>query len=227
MLMIVAIMPLNAQTLEEIVKKNYEVSAMEAYRNATTLQITAKAYQGGMEIPTIISIKKPNMVRIEMTVQGMSVIQAYDGARGYMINPMMGSSDAIDLPPADAAKLKDQVMFSADLEAYLKDNILEMAGEAAVDGKPAWKIKATMPGGEIVTVYIDKSSYLQVKSETNVNQMGMEMAVETYISDYTDFEGLKFPRTTTTYANGTEMAMIMIDKVVKNIPMDDNMFKLK
>ena len=226
-LLLLVITSLNAQTLEEIVRKNYEISAMEAYRNATTVQITAKAYQGGMEIPMVISIKNPDKVRIEMSLQGMSVIQAFDGVKGYMVNPMMGSNDAVELPPADAANLKNQASFATDLNEYLKDNKLEMAGESTVDGKPVWNIKAVMPGGEIITLFIDKSSYLQVKSEMSVAQMGMEMEVETYLSDYTDFNGLKLPKTTTTYANGTEMAMMMIEKVELNIPMEDNIFKLK
>ena len=84
-----------------------------------------------------------------------------------------------------------------------------------------------MPGGEIMTVYIDKASFFQVKTEMSVAQMGMEMEIETYLADYTDFNGLKLPKTTTTYANGTEMAMMMIDKVELNVPMDDKIFKLK
>jgi outer membrane lipoprotein-sorting protein len=226
-LLLLAVVSMNAQTIEEIVRKNYELSAMEAYKNATTVQITAKAYQGGMEIPMIISVKNPDKVRIEMSIQGMSIIQSFDGVTGYMINPMMGSNDAIELPPSDAAKLKNQVSFATDMTEYLKNNKIEMAGESTVDGKPVWNIKVEMPDGEIVTLFIDKASYLQVKTEMSVNQMGVDMSVETYMSDYTDFNGIKLPKTTTTYADGTEMVMMMIEKVEINSPMDDKMFKLK
>lgn len=226
-LLLLTVASLGAQTLEEIVKRNYEASSMEAYKNASTVKITAKALQGGMEIPMVISIKNPDKVRVEMSFQGMSIIQSFDGTTGYMVNPMMGSNDVIEMPPADAANLMNQASFSTDLAQYLKDNKLELAGESSISGKPAWIIKVTMPGGDIMTVYLDKSTFLQIKSEMNVSQMGMEMAVETYLSDYTDFNGLKLPKTTTTYANGMEMAMMMIDKVELNISMDDKIFKLK
>lgn len=216
-----------SQSLEEIVKSNYKASAQEALESAKSLRITGKAYQGGMEIPMVISMKNPGKVRVEMSFQGMAIIQAYDGTKGYMINPMMGSSDPVELSPSDAATLKNQSSFTTNLSEYLKNGRLEMAGESTVNGKPAWKIKTTMENGDIAYVYIDKQSYLQVKSDMSISQMGVEMNLETYVSDFTSFGGLLFPKTTTTYANGNEMAMVMIEKVELNPELDDKIFTIK
>jgi hypothetical protein len=60
-----------------------------------------------------------------------------------------------------------------------------------------------------------------------INQMGIEMNIETYLSDFTDFGGVLLPKMTTSYANGTEMMVMIIEKVELNIDMDDKLFTLK
>ncbi|MDX9928615.1 MAG: hypothetical protein RBS37_02055 [Bacteroidales bacterium] len=225
--MLAVLTTLGAQSLEEIARKNYEATGQAAFAEAQTVTIHAKAYQGGMEIPMVISMKKPDKVRITMTFQGMEIIQAYDGVKGYMVNPMMGSSEAVELPPAEAANMKNQANFTTNLTDYLKDNKLEMVGDADVGGKSAWKIKIIMPTGDIAYIYIDKASYRQLKSDMSVSQMGMEINIETYLADYATFNGLMLPKTTTSYANGTEMMMVVIEKAEVNLPMDDKIFIIK
>jgi outer membrane lipoprotein-sorting protein len=218
---------INAQTLEEIAVKNYQATNQEAFEKAKTVIITAKTVQGGIEIPMVISLKNPDKVRVEMTYQGMVIIQAYDGENGYVINPMMGSNDPVAMPANEAANMKNQTNFSSQLMQYLKEDRLEMAGDATISGKTAWKLKATLPTGDVTYVYIDKSSYLQVKSDMKVAQMGMDMDIEAYMSDYTDFSGLLMPKTTTTYANGEEMMVMIIEKVEVDKTIDDSKFTLK
>jgi hypothetical protein len=53
------------------------------------------------------------------------------------------------------------------------------------------------------------------------------MNIETYLSDYTDFSGLLLPKMTSSYANGTEMMVMTIEKVELNVTMDDKIFTLK
>jgi outer membrane lipoprotein-sorting protein len=216
-----------AQSLQEIIQKNYEATNQAAFEKAQTIVISARAYQGGMEIPMVISMKNPDMVRINMTVQGMEIVQAFDGTKGYMINPMMGSSDPIEMTAADASNMKNQVGFISQLKEYEKNNKIELAGEETINGKPAWKLKAILPTGDVSMIYIDKASSLQVKAGVTVSQMGTEMNVETFLSDYTSFDGLMIPKTTTSYANGMEMMVLMVEKVELNKPLDNSMFKLK
>jgi outer membrane lipoprotein-sorting protein len=216
-----------AQSLEEITKKNYAATKMAAYENAQTITVSMKAYQQGMEMAMTMNMKKPDKVRVTISVQGMEIIQAYDGVKGYMINPMMGSSDPVEMPAADAANLKNQNNFSSQLTEYFKENRLELAGEESVGGKPAWKIKATLPSGDITNIYVDKSTFLQVKSDLTVSQMGTEMSIETYMTDYTDYEGLLIPKNISVYSNGTEMMVMVVDKVEVNKPLDDKLFTLK
>jgi hypothetical protein len=57
--------------------------------------------------------------------------------------------------------------------------------------------------------------------------MGTQMSVDSYMTDYSDNNGVVMPKKTTAMANGMEAAVITFDQVEVNIPMDDSVFKVK
>ncbi len=58
------------------------------------------------------------------------------------------------------------------LNNYLKNGQLALAGEESVNGNPAHKLKATVDGGLVLDMFIDKSSYLLVKTSTTISAEG-------------------------------------------------------
>jgi outer membrane lipoprotein-sorting protein len=109
---------------------------------------------------------------------------------------------------------------------YLKNGQLTLAGEDKVNDKPAYKIKATIEGGTVIDMFIDKSSYFLVKTSTTVSQGGMTVVVDSYPSNYTETKGVLIPMTTTTSAQGMDI-LINFTKVEVNVPMEDSIFKIK
>ena len=59
------------------------------------------------------------------------------------------------------------------------------------------------------------------------HQMGTQMDVESFMTEYTDIQGVVMPKKTTAMANGMEAAVITFDNIEVNIPMDDAVFKVK
>ena len=101
-----------------------------------------------------------------------------------------------------------------------------MAGEENVKDKPAFKIKATFEGGTVIDMFIDKTSYLLVKTSTTTSQNGMTITMDSYPTDYTETNGFLIPMKTTTSAQGMDI-LINFTKVEVDIPMDDSLFKIK
>jgi hypothetical protein len=66
-----------------------------------------------------------------------------------------------------------------------------------------------------------------VKTSATVEQMGQTMNVDSYMTEYTDIQGVVMPKKTTAMANGMEAAVISFDNIEVNIPMEDAVFKLK
>ena len=154
------------------------------------------------------------------------MIQAYDGVKGYMVNPMAGSSDPVEMTEDQAKSLIKSNIFQNYMADYLKDGKLTLEGEESVNGKPAFKIKAVVSPEATATMFIDKSSYFLVKTSADVNQGGQVMTVESYPSDYTETNGVVLPMKTTTSVSGMDFVM-NFTKVEVDIPMEDSIFTIK
>lgn len=218
---------LNAQTLEEIVKKNCLANGTDKLQNATTIYLEGKMSQMGTEISMIMISKKPDLVKMVMSVNGMDIVTAFDGEKGWMINPMSGSFEATEIPAEQLDQIKGKNMFRNELQEQFDKGLLQLVGEENVNDKPAFKISVTSSASEKPTyLFIDKESSLLVKTTSTVNQMGQEMTVDAVITEYADVNGVKFPKVTETYINGTDAGSLVFDKIELDKVIEDSEFKI-
>ncbi|MBA4322703.1 MAG: hypothetical protein C0408_07795 [Odoribacter sp.] len=176
--------------------------------------------QMGMEMVMTSYFKAPDKAKVVMSINGQDIVQLYDGTKGYMINPMTGSSEPQELPAAQADELKYNNSFRSGLTRYYKEGKLTLEGSENVTDKPAFKIKC-IDGATTFIFFIDKSSWLPVKTTALVNGMSIEI-----FTVYSEINGLMVPKTTTTKAGGMEFVMT-IDNVEVDVPLDDSIFKVK
>lgn len=216
----------NAQSLEDIINKYTVANKLDKISDFKTIKITAKTSMMGMDMPMEMWMKNPDKIKSVTSFNGQQIVQAFDGEKGYMINPMTGSSEPVEM---SAEQLKDVArnnIFQNYMAQYLKDGKLTFEGEESVNGKPAYKIRAAINGVSSATMFIDKSTYLLLKTVADVNQGGMAITVESYPSDYTETNGILLPMKTTTSASGMEIVTTFI-KVEVDIPIDDSVFIIK
>jgi hypothetical protein len=78
-----------AQTAEELVNKNIEArGGMEKIKAIRSIRMTGKVNAGGGFVAaTMQENQRPNLVRETFSLQGMTAITAYDGAKGWQIQP--------------------------------------------------------------------------------------------------------------------------------------------
>jgi outer membrane lipoprotein-sorting protein len=224
---LVAVFVINAQSLDEIVNKYAAAQKVDQLASISTIKITGKVSQMGQVMPITLYMKNPNKVKAVISFGGQEIIQVFDGEKGYMVNPLMGSSDPVELTGDQLKQVQNNNAFSNELIKYFKNGKLTLEGEENVKGKPAYKLKATPEGMDPVYMLIDKESFYLVKTTTKVNQMGTTLNVETYPSDYVDINGVVMPKKTTTSANGMESGDITFDLIEVNVPIDDSVFKIK
>jgi outer membrane lipoprotein-sorting protein len=223
---LIAVATISAQSLEEIVKNFSVAMKFDKLAGITSVKITGKMSAMGMEMPTVMFMKNPNKVKVIYTFNGQDMVSVFDGEKGYMINPMTGSTDPVELTGESLKQVQDNNVFKNKLLDYFKNGQLTLEGQENVNDKPAFKLKANV-GTNPIYMYIDKVTYMIVKTSTIVDQMGTSMNVDSYMTDYTDINGVVLPKKTTAMANGTEAAVITFDNIEVNIPMDDSIFKLK
>lgn len=216
-------------TVDEILAKNAEAKGgIDKLRALTSLRMAGKmTLGGGMEAPITMVKKRPEMMRMDFTVQGMTGTQAYDGTNGWMVMPFMGKKDAEQMP-ADALKeVKDMADFDGPFIDYAKKGYkVELLGKADVEGTPAYKLKYVRDGQETV-VYLDAENFLEIKAEAKRKIQGQEVEGETIYGNYQEFGGLMFPMSIEMKAKGMPAGQtITLEKVEINPTIADDTFKM-
>ena len=198
---------LSAQTVDEVIAKNIQArGGMDKLKSIKSIKTTATMTMGpGMEAPGVMVQKRPEMARLEFTIQGLTAVQAYDGSKAWQIMPFMGKKDA-ELMSSDETKEMEE---TADLDGPLVDykakgNTVELIGKEKIEGTDAYKIKVTLKNGDVQTEYIDADSFLEIKEETKRMVRGSEKEFESSIGDYKDVNGIIFPFAVESGIKGTD-----------------------
>jgi hypothetical protein len=222
--------PLPAQTADDIVAKNIKArGGLEKLKAVKTMRLTGHMTVGpGTEAPMVIEMKRPDQVRLDITVQGMTITQAYDGKVGWQLNPMGGSKNA---EPMSAEELKEAAE-QADMDGPLVDwkakgHKVELVGKEKVEGTDVYKLKVTLKDGNVQYVFLDADSYLDIKGEAKRSVRGTEVETEQTIGDYKEVGGLLIPHSFEGGAKGKpEKQKITVEKIELDVPIEDARFAM-
>jgi outer membrane lipoprotein-sorting protein len=221
---------LSAQTVDEIIAKNVQArGGMDKIKAVQTIRSSGTMTMGpGMEAPGSMVQKRPDMARLEFTVQGLTAVQAYDGKNAWQIMPFTGKKD----PEAMSADDRKDIEENADIDGPLVDykskgNQVELLGKDKVEGTDAYKLKLTLKNGDVITMYLDADSFLEIKEETKRMVRGTEHEVESVMGDYKDVNGLMFAFAIENgVKGGQEKEKLTLSKIEINVPVDNSIFKM-
>jgi outer membrane lipoprotein-sorting protein len=220
-----------AQTVDEIVKKNVEArGGHEKIKALKTVKFTGKMSipsQPGYEGPIEVYLKRPNLIRVEFTLQGKKNIEAYDGETPWMLVPIMGSKEPKKMFGEDANDIIEQSDFDGPLVDYKeKGNTVELIGKEEMKGTPVYKLKVTLKTREVRNFYLDAESYLDLKIIRTTRKEGMDLIIETYLGDYKEVSGLMVPFSTEARIADQVASRIDWENVEFDVPVEDSIFKL-
>lgn len=217
---------LSAQDLQTIVKKHIEATGGKTLAACKTLAIEGKISQMGMSLDLKMFEKKPDKIKVITTFSGMDMVQVINGNAGYMINPMMGSSDPISLTAEQVAQGKENSTLANLLETQLMAGKLELTGSSDIAGEAAFELKSTSNGMDSF-IYISKKSYYTIAVKMTAEQMGQQYNVEMRMKDYTDISGVKMAMTIDTYVNGSLSGTMTYSSIKFDLPIADSEFEIK
>lgn len=216
-------------TVDEILAKNAEAKGgLDKLRALSSIRFTGKMTMGGgMEAPIVMTKKRPEMMRMDFTIQGMTGTQAYDGTGGWMLMPFMGKKEAEPLSADMLKEVKDMADFDGPfIDSAKKGYKVELLGKSEMEGTQAYKLKMTRDGQETI-VYIDADSFLDIKAEAKRKVQGQEVEGETTYGNYQEFGGLLFPMSIEMKAKGMPAGQtITLEKVELNPTLGDDTFKM-
>lgn len=221
--------PLLAQdeSLDEILEAHFEVIGQENLADINSIRQMGTAFTQGIEIPMVMTMKRPNLMRINASVAGTdAVFMAYDGENGWSVQPWTGSMAPQDLP---ADQLKD-AMQQADMDGPLfnykeKGHQLELQGMEEVEGTEAYKLKLTLKSGDELIYFLDAEAYIPIKVTSKAMMQGQEIQTEQYFSNYKMVNGYAMAHSVETKIMGATQMQITIDSVEINPEVEDSFFK--
>jgi hypothetical protein len=217
-------------TVDALVAKNIEAKGgIDALHAVQSLRLKGKMLvnQGQIEFAYTQTKKRPGQIRTEATLQGMTLVQAYDGTEGWKISPFGGRKDPEKMSVDDAKSLVEDAEIDGPLVDWeSKGSTVEYLGPEDVDGTLAHKLKVIRSNGDVSYVYLDPDHFLEIRILTQRIEQGAQVEVETDLGDYEKIAGVFFPFSIETGPKGSsDKQKVILEKAEANVPVDTAEFK--
>lgn len=203
--------PALAQDAQGLVTKNLEARGGEAALSAIkTIRFEGRTiFPGDFELTykeTRAKVGEGAASRLDLTIQGLDLEQAYDGNGGaWKINPFQGRKDPEKMSADEAREMADAALIEGPLLASRTDGShVQDLGREDFDGTLAYKLKVTQKDGDEFTYWLDPDTFLEIKVEETRRIRGATHTTETELGDYEKVAGVYFPMSIESWTQGQD-----------------------
>ena len=218
-----------AETVDTILAKHIAArGGLEALRAVKSISSAGKLRPPGFDGDMIYSetLVRGGKVRVNITLQGLTAVQTYDGADGWQIQPFGGRKDPEKLSDDDVKSLQEEADFEGGLVDWqAKGNKVTYLGTEDVDGAPAHALRVQLKNGDTQTWYLDPDAWLAVRIVTRTVQRGTESVSVTDLGDYEKVAGVWFPFEQESGPKGSHQRQrLTLSRIEVNAPVDAAQF---
>ena len=211
---------------EDIIEKCFRamggrdrLSGIKTMKTAGTISIM------GMTGTFTLNISDPAFrYEISLNSEGMNMtmIIAYDGRRGWMVNPL--TNDVEDLPEEQLEIFKNSTTLSENPMTLIRDSKLEVTfdGEERVDNRTCHKLRLQNEEGAEQFLYIDAENYLLLKL---VQAQDAMTKVEMNFRNYQKIAGDWMAHETEMKVADASIMDMKLLRVKTNVDIDDAIFE--
>jgi hypothetical protein len=191
-----------AQTAEDLVAKNLAarggagaLAAIHSYVTKGELRFPGDFKLAFTETRERLDPATDNCaVRVNASLQGLTLIQAYDGQTGWRVNPFEGRKDAERMGADEARALADEALIDGNLlSAGVRGARVDYLGREDIDGTNTYKLRVSQRDGTVFTDYLDPDVFLEIRVVENRTIRGAEQDTEYDLGDYERVNGVYFP----------------------------------
>ena len=141
--------------------------------------------------------------RVDLGLQGLNVVQAYDGSGGWRINPFQGRKDAERMGSDESRSIADSALLEGPLLAARTDGSkVTYLGREDFDGTLAYKLKVAQKDGDEFVYWLDPDTFLEIKIDETRRIRGAESTTEIELGDYEKIAGVYFPMSVESWGEG-------------------------
>lgn len=221
-----------ALTVDEVVARNVQArGGLQSLRALQSLRVTGKAefnrFGSTLQQEWAMVQKRPGHFRSELTLQGLTGVQAYDGREGWSVQPFGGRRDPERLSADDAKSLAQ----NADIDGPLVDwrekgHRVEYLGIDDVDGTPAHKLRVALKDGDVQYIFLDGDAFLEIRVVAERHIRGVEQVSETDFGSYEQVRGIWIPFSIESgRKGGPKTAHFTVERAEANVEIDDAIFR--
>jgi len=166
-------------------------------------------------------------IRYDFGLQGLDVVQSYDGSGAWKINPFQGRKDPERMSADEARQLADAAQIQGPLLASRTDgSTVQYLGRDDFDGTLAYKLKVTQKDGDEFVYWLDPDTYLEIKVDETRKIRGAQQTTETELGDYEKIAGVYFPMSVESWAQGqpNQRQQVIIASGTANPAVDASFF---
>lgn len=216
-----------AEILGKIIEAQGGRKLLESIKDTKFLG-TLDMIQMGMSGSMTMYHKEPNKMRQDIEIMGMIITIGCDGEIAWMVNPQTGSAE--EMPEKMAEDIKRQAL-SFGNDSFLNPEkhgiTFGYKGKETIEGRDYFVLEQTFSDGHKATNYVDAQTYLLYKiNTTSLNQMGVEVETETFMSDYKKIDGIMFPQSILVFQDDEEYMKMSVIEVNYNTGLEDSLFKM-
>ena len=222
-----SIIGLQAQDLQEILDSHFETIGQENFIKHKTMTAKGKSIQQGMETDFTVWHKRPDSFRLEVDIQGATMVQVFDGEKGWYIAPWTGSTDPIEMSGWQLDAFAREADFDGMLYNYEEKGYkAELIGAEDMEGTEVFKIKLSGDDGNIYYHYIDSENFVLLKKTSKMKMGDSEIETDTYFSNYKEKDGIVLAYSVENRTNGQTASQVNIVEVIFDVDIDDSIFAM-
>jgi hypothetical protein len=213
----------NAQNADSIINKHIDaIGGKEAWLKVNSMKMEGVMKVQGTEIGMKITILNNKGMRQDITFGGMSGYQIVTPTGGWNFMPFQGQKQPDPITDDDLKEAQSELDAQGTLINYKeKGHNVEYIGTEDVDGVDAIKLKETLKGGKVETIYIDPKNYYIMRVVSKVKANGQEMEQTQNMSNFQKQpSGIVVPM-----SMSMGFGEMTITKIEVNTPIDDSVFK--
>jgi hypothetical protein len=212
-------------TLDQVLDNHFAAIGQDLLLKTETIRMSGKVRQMGMVLPYVQIQKRPNKSRLEVEMQGDTMIQAYDGESGWAFKPWLGPKPQ-QLAGTDLKGVIETGNFDGDFWKWHEKGLqVQLIGREILEGNPVYNIKVTKKDGDIYNYYLDTENFTILSVKTRLLIEGRQLSGETILSNYKEVDDILFPFSIETKYNGKTVMLIDVESIELNQEYDDSLFR--
>ncbi len=219
-------------TVDEIVAKSLEArGGVDKLRAIKSLRLTGTATFGfgdsSIEASFAVGNKRGGKLRVEVGIQGLTAVDAFDGAEGWKVEPFQGRVDAFKVSADEAKELAQDADIDGPLVDWkTKGHKVDYLGTEDIDGTLAHKLRITFKDGDVQYTYLDPDYFLEIRTVMERKVRGTERITETDLGGYEQIEGVWMALSAESGRKGGPRTFrLTYSRAEANVELDDGLFK--